>query len=96
MQIQVQSDNKPLDISAVNGCEVGATSDSRIYIQLAPQSKEIARRHQGELVLRNGWLHLDYDKEGFLIGLELVEGDPFTGVTECIQYLQPINPLVTN
>jgi hypothetical protein len=102
MKIQFQSDNKPLffeqypaiDKQSTSNTSIESTPDSRIYVQLNPDSKEMARRHPGELVMRNGWVHLDYDKEGFLIGIELVEGDPFTGVTECIQYLQPINPLI--
>jgi hypothetical protein len=93
MIIQLQSDNKPIQINPEYNI-VESSPDSRIYIQLAPNSKEMPRRHDGELVLRNGWVHLDYDKDGFLIGLEIVEGDPFTGVTETIPYLQPINPLI--
>ena len=96
MKIQLQSDGKPFEVSPsiiTRLCDVKSEPDSRIYIQLAPQSKEIPRRHQGELVLRNGWVNLDYDQEGFLVGFEITEGDPFSGVTECISYLQPINPL---
>jgi len=93
MKIVLSSDNKPLKMDPSAGA-IYAERDSRTYIKLSPEVTKIPRRHQGELVLRNGWAHLDYDDEGFLIGLEIVEGDPFTGVSECIPYLQPINPLI--
>ena len=74
---------------------VSVPSDTKLYINLDQQNRiELRKRHPGELVLRNGWICLDYDAEGFLVGLELVEGDPMTGVTECIDYLQPVNPLI--
>jgi hypothetical protein len=93
MDIVISSDNKPLTFDPQKG-KVHGEQDSRIYLRLAPEYKVIPRRHQGELVLRNGWMHLDYDNEGFLIGIEIVEGDPISGVTECIPYLQPVNPLI--
>ena len=109
MKIEIQSDNHPMvvgvidntpcndgpqDVPSYKNISVSADSQSKIYIQLAPNSKDMPRRHQGELVLSNGWVHLDYDSQGFLVGLEIVEGDPFTGTTEAISYLQPINPLL--
>lgn len=93
MDIKISSDNKPLSMRPADGTII-AEPDSRIHIKLNPQYNKIPRRHQGELVLRNGWIHLDYDEEGFLVALEIVEGDPETGVTEAIPYLQPINPLI--
>jgi len=100
MKLNLQSDNKPFikDLSgetSEHSKTVESHPDSRIYLDLSPDQHEgMPRRHQGELIMRNGWVHLDYDREGFLIGLEFVEGDPFTGVTEAIRYLQPVNPLV--
>ena len=64
---------------------------SRAYLDFNPQAKQ-RRRHDGQLVLSNGWICLDYDDRGFLVGLEFVEGDPFG---EVISYLQPRNPLQT-
>jgi hypothetical protein len=93
MKILFKSDNEPLMVNPAMGSLEG-TSDSRIYINLSPDQKKLPRRHDGELVLRNGWMCLDYDAEGFLVGLEIVEGDPMTGVSECIPYLQPVNPLI--
>lgn len=93
MNIKISSDNKPLAFDLQKG-QIHGDQDSRIYLKLSPEHNQIPRRHQGELVLRNGWMHLDYDDEGFLIGVEIVEGDPITGVSECIPYLQPINPLI--
>jgi hypothetical protein len=96
MKIQLQSDNNPLTTDDENNKNIilDVDSRSRLYLQLDPNSKNMPRRHPGELVMRNGWVCLDYDNEGFLIGLEFVQGDPMTGVSECIQYLQPINPLL--
>ena len=100
MKLSLQSDNKPFikdqsENTSDRLTTVEVHPDSRIYLDLSPdQHKGMPRRHPGELVMRNGWVHLDYDKEGFLVGMEFVEGDPFTGVTEAISYLQPINPLV--
>lgn len=92
MKIEFKSDHKPLMVDLDNAA-IQATPDSRIYIKLS-DFKKIPRRHDGELVLRTGWVHLDYDDEGYLVGLEIVEGDPATGVTEAIPYLQPLNPLI--
>jgi hypothetical protein len=92
MKIILSSDNKPLMVDPQAGAVMNEP-DSRVYIKLNPEHTKICRRHDGELVLRNGWVHLDYDDEGFLVGLEIVEGDPQTGVTETIPYLQPLNPL---
>lgn len=93
MKISLKSDNQPLMVDPAAG-EIHASPDSRTYINFNSQYKKVRRRHQGELVLRDGWVCLDYDEEGFLCGLEVVEGDPVTGVSECIPYLQPINPLI--
>ena len=75
---------------------ISVPQDQKLYIHLGSKgkSKEINRRHDGELIMQNGWIHLDYDIHGFLVGLEIVEGDPITGVSSCIEYLQPINPLI--
>jgi hypothetical protein len=93
MKITMKSDNHPLMVDPAEG-SVHSTPDSRLYIKFDPQYKGIPRRHDGELVLRNGWVHLDYDESGFLVGIEIVEGDPVTGVSECIPYLQPVNPMI--
>lgn len=93
MKIVFKSDNQPLMVNPEEGSLI-ATQDSRIYVKLSPEHNKLFRRHPGELVLRNGWVHLDYDDEGFLVGMEIVEGDPMTGVSSCIPYLQPINPLI--
>ncbi len=50
-------------------------------------------RHDGELVTRSGWVCLDYDDEGYLVGLEFHEGDPFEANTKNMSYLQPNNPV---
>ena len=93
MKIFFKSDNKPLQANTSEG-SVLAQPDSRLYINLDSDTVKPRRRHDGELVMRNGWIHLDYDEAGYIVGLELVEGDPVTGVTECIPYLQPINPMI--
>lgn len=51
-------------------------------------------RAQGELVIHNGWACLDYDSQGFLVGIELHAGDPFNGQVSPPDYLQPKNPLL--
>ena len=102
MKIEITSDKSPLDLTQFPSAvetghprEVSVTSppDSRMYVKLT-EDCDVPHRHPGELVLRNGWACLDYDKEGFLVGIEIVEGDPFTGTSECISYLQPTNPLL--
>lgn len=93
MKITLKSDNRPLKVDVSEGA-IHSAPDSRLYIKFPQEQNTTPRRHDGELVLRNGWVHLDYDNEGFLVGMEIVEGDPVTGVTECIPYLQPVNPMV--
>lgn len=64
---------------------------SSLYIKFA--NEEVAQRHPGELVLRDGLIYLDYDAQGFLCGIEIADCDPQTG-TGTIDYMQPVNPLV--
>lgn len=94
MKILIKSDNQPLMVNPAEGFIV-TQPDSRTYIKLSQDIvSKIPKRHQGELVMRHGWVHLDYDEDGFLVGFEVVEGDSQTGVTEAIPYLQPVNPLI--
>jgi hypothetical protein len=54
----------------------------------------IVIRHPGELVLHDGWICLGYDREGYLVELEIHEGDPYKNAnTENMSYLQPRSPL---
>jgi hypothetical protein len=94
MKIFIKSDNQPLKANAAQGL-ILTQPDSRTYIGLCQgENKWMPKRHPGELIMRNGWIYLDYDNDGFLVGLEVVEGDPATGVSESIPYLQPRNPLI--
>ena len=93
MKIFFRSDNQPLMIDPKEG-SIHATPDTRTYISMGGPQKGMPTRHDGELIMENGWVCLDFDSRGFLVGLELVEGDPMTGVTNWIPYLQPTNPLI--
>ena len=65
----------------------------RTYFDFSPEYKSERRRHDGQLVVSNGWINLDYDDNGFLVGLEIVEGDPFAANIQPPTYLQPKNPV---
>lgn len=66
----------------------------RMYLDLNPSAKQ-RRRHgiNDCLVIEQGGIFLDYDQGGFLVGLEIVEGDPFKMKIHPIDYMQPKNPL---
>lgn len=67
-------------------------SGERMYFDFDSQAG-VRVRHAGQLVLQNGWLNLDYDASGYLIGLEVVQGDPAVLQIAPPDYLQPLNPL---
>ena len=67
---------------------------STLYFNFAREYTGLKRRHSGELVMRNGWVCLDYDEDGYLIGLEVHEGDPLSAGATPIGYLQPDNVTV--
>ena len=74
--------------SPVETVVVGA----RGYLDLNPNA-DVRRRHDCALVMANGTIHLDYDSQGWLVGMELVEEDPRKNTTGPAEYLQPKNPL---
>ena len=50
-------------------------------------------RHDGQLVLHDGLIYLDYDASGYLVGIEIADCDPVSGDGN-IDYMQPNNPLI--
>jgi hypothetical protein len=58
----------------------------KIYVDISPETTERIR-HDGQIVMAHGWINLDYSREGYLVGLEFVEGDPLK--IDPPQYLRP-------
>lgn len=41
------------------------------------KNSRIRIRHENALVLENGWIDIDLDGDGYVVGIEIHEGNPF-------------------
>ena len=64
--------------------------EDRIRFDFDPEA-DVRIRHDRQLVLKEAVISLEYDRHGYLIGLELIKQDPATLTVEPPDYLRPEN-----
>jgi hypothetical protein len=82
-------------LSTMFGC-LDIPVGGRLYLNLTGGPRAgVVIRGDYELVTKGGWICIDYDDDGFLVGLEFHSGDPFgnKSLNKKSGYLQPKNPL---
>lgn len=76
MKIKLDKPDVPTSNHVIVDNSLDIVDGGMLYLNFNEAAKMRVRGNR-ELVLRNGWICLDQDDEGYICGIEIVSGDPY-------------------